>query len=191
MFSSGYQCRCDKMLLLQCGRILSSNLIRATVQKPTAVYPLVKWGNQQRYYYDQKRGYKNFGHKPDPVSKFTNAWHGLLGLMIVGCCINYKGYFSLVIFVQNLLLIEVFICSLAKMIFPPVDADSGVRINKNDDIKSDEKLESEEISEAEEESSDETETQGKKKNRREKIGFRDRKVIRILNGFSLNFKNNH
>lgn len=76
------------------------------------------------------------------------------------------------------------------MLFPSVDAASpasesnGVKMKGASDIKSESKTEDDELSESDEDSVDETEAQGKKKPRREKIGFRDRKVGETLGQWS-------
>ncbi|GAB0099761.1 Calcium uptake protein 1 homolog, mitochondrial [Sergentomyia squamirostris] len=100
-------------------------------------------GNQQT------REFKDFGHKPDPAPNLTKFFYTVVGLSLFLCSLNYKG--------------------IKKMIFPKVDADTGVNQDtvQNDDTDS-------EVSESE----GDGKTTEKKK---EKIGFRDRKIIEYEN----------
>ncbi|XP_062547929.1 calcium uptake protein 1 homolog, mitochondrial isoform X2 [Armigeres subalbatus] len=103
-----------------------------------------------------RRGYKNFGHKPEGDARVTRLFTAFLGAMIVGSCIDWK--------------------KLAKIVgFPKVDADAGVNAEMSDPKS--EQLESS----GDESEGDDEDEQGKKKPRKEKIGFRDRKIIEYEN----------
>ncbi|XP_058826411.1 calcium uptake protein 1 homolog, mitochondrial-like isoform X2 [Topomyia yanbarensis] len=100
-----------------------------------------------------ERGYKNFGHKPEAEATYTKCFYIFLGSMIVGTCIDWG--------------------KLRKALaFPKVDADAGVHVGKNV---------SSELDQDEASDGDDEEAQAKKKARKEKIGFRDRKIIEYEN----------
>ncbi|XP_059616421.1 calcium uptake protein 1 homolog, mitochondrial isoform X2 [Phlebotomus argentipes] len=102
--------------------------------------------------FQQSREYKDFGHKPEVVPTFTKFFYLMVGLGTLLSMLNYKG--------------------IKKMIFPKVDADTGVE--KDSSSAESEKSDSE-VSESED---DEKSPEKKKK---EKIGFRDRKIIEYEN----------
>lgn len=39
----------------------------------------------------QRRNFKNFGHKPQPESMFTKLWYSFIVLTFVGCALDWKG----------------------------------------------------------------------------------------------------
>ncbi|XP_063914388.1 calcium uptake protein 1 homolog, mitochondrial isoform X1 [Zophobas morio] len=95
---------------------------------------------------DQKRHYKNFGHKPDKVALFTKIWYSAIFAGLLFSVVDYRW--------------------LRRTFFPVVKAES-------------EKIgELPEVEGSEEGSEDESK---KKKHRKEKIGFRDRKIIEYEN----------
>lgn len=99
-----------------------------------------------------ERGYKNFGHKPEKEATITKAFYIFLALVMVGACVDWQ--------------------KLRHAVgWPKVDADAGIKVEKNEpatDVGS-------------EEDSDEDDDEQKKKPRKEKIGFRDRKIIEYEN----------
>ncbi|XP_055683652.1 calcium uptake protein 1 homolog, mitochondrial isoform X2 [Lutzomyia longipalpis] len=97
------------------------------------------------------REYKNFGHKPQETPRFTKIFYFIVGMGLFATTLNYKGIY--------------------KMLFPKVDADSGVGGTT--------KEESEESDSEVSESDDDGKSPEKKK--KEKIGFRDRKIIEYEN----------
>ncbi|XP_049281549.1 calcium uptake protein 1 homolog, mitochondrial-like isoform X3 [Anopheles funestus] len=100
----------------------------------------------------KRRGYKNFGHQDEKEPLYTKLFLVFLSTVMVGACLDWK--------------------KLGAAIgWPKVDADAGVEMGK--------KTSSQEL-EQEEEDSD-VDAQGKKKSRKEKIGFRDRKIIEYEN----------
>lgn len=40
------------------------------------------------------KGFKNFGHKKQPLPIVTVLWHGYLTFMFIGLCINWKRYIN-------------------------------------------------------------------------------------------------
>ncbi|XP_044752296.1 calcium uptake protein 1 homolog, mitochondrial isoform X2 [Coccinella septempunctata] len=100
----------------------------------------------------QKRNYKNFGHKPQPESKFTKIYCTILALGMVLPVLNYEWFSE----------------KLEKYL-PKVDALSG-------DIKSETHIDSSDNS-----SDIDEEDDSKKKKPKKKIGFRDRKIIEYEN----------
>uniref|UniRef100_A0A182R029 Uncharacterized protein n=1 Tax=Anopheles farauti TaxID=69004 RepID=A0A182R029_9DIPT len=103
--------------------------------------------NRQR-----ERGYKNFGHQEEKEPWITRLFYIFLCTVMVGACLDWKKL-------------------KAAIGWPKVDADAGVEMGKNSDTQ--QQLEQEE----EEDPDGELDAQGKKKSRKEKIGFRDRKVM--------------
>lgn len=99
-----------------------------------------------------ERGYNNFGHKPEKEATITKAFYIFLALVMVGACVDWQ--------------------KLRHAVgWPKVDADAGIKVEKNEpatDVGS-------------EEDSDEDDDEQKKKPRKEKIGFRDRKIIEYEN----------
>lgn len=104
----------------------------------------------------QNRSYKNFGHKPPKVSRFTKVWYSFILVMLILPTIDYRWY----VFITIFLLLTLLYCfgRLRRTLFPPVKAQSETIGD---------------IEQSDEGSEDETK---KKKHRKEKIGFRDRKV---------------
>uniref|UniRef100_A0A182T599 Uncharacterized protein n=1 Tax=Anopheles maculatus TaxID=74869 RepID=A0A182T599_9DIPT len=113
---------------------------------------LVVPGNWQD---SKRRGYKNFGHQDEKEPMYTKLFLVFLSTVMVGSCLDWK--------------------KLGAAIgWPKVDADAGVEMGK--------KAGSQELEQEEEEDPDsDVDAQGKKKSRKEKIGFRDRKIIEYEN----------
>jgi len=44
----------------------------------------------------QRRNFKNFGHKPQPEPMFTKLWYSFIVLTFVGCAVDWKGWVELV-----------------------------------------------------------------------------------------------
>ncbi|XP_035778869.1 calcium uptake protein 1 homolog, mitochondrial-like isoform X3 [Anopheles albimanus] len=109
----------------------------------------------------QSRGYKNFGHQHEKEPLYTRLFYIFICTMMVGSCLDWK--------------------KLASAIgWPKVDADAGVEMGKKDDGSS----ASSELNQEEDDSEGgdgEVDAQGRKKSRKEKIGFRDRKIIEYEN----------
>ncbi|XP_055591843.1 calcium uptake protein 1 homolog, mitochondrial-like isoform X1 [Uranotaenia lowii] len=130
------------------------NLVRtvAVGSSPTVLVRRIReeW-NYQGQGQSQRRGYKNFGHKPEGEPLFTRLFYGFLATVMLGACIDWE--------------------KLRKAItMPKVDADAGV------DVTSSQQLNKEGESEEEDE-----DAQAKRKARKEKVGFRDRKIIEYEN----------
>uniref|UniRef100_A0A182NEY9 Uncharacterized protein n=1 Tax=Anopheles dirus TaxID=7168 RepID=A0A182NEY9_9DIPT len=109
-----------------------------------------------RWQDSNRRGYKNFGHQEEKEPRYTKLFYIFLCTMIVGSCVDWKKLG-------------------AAFDWPKVDADAGVEMGKNSDTQ--QQLDQEE----EEDPDGEVDAQGKKKSRKEKIGFRDRKIIEYEN----------
>ncbi|XP_052899025.1 calcium uptake protein 1 homolog, mitochondrial-like isoform X1 [Anopheles moucheti] len=110
-------------------------------------------GNWQN---SKRRGYKNFGHQEEKEPMYTKLFLMFLSTVMVGACLDWKKLG-------------------AAVGWPKVDADAGVEMGKK--ASSSQELDQEE----EEDSDSEVDAQGKKKSRKEKIGFRDRKIIEYEN----------
>ncbi|XP_063700396.1 calcium uptake protein 1 homolog, mitochondrial isoform X2 [Culicoides brevitarsis] len=115
---------------------------------------LVKYENFQ---HQQNRGHKNFGHKPQNVSVHSTVHLGFLVFAMIAALTDWK-----------------MVGAWFKEKFPKVDADSGVK----SDVAHNET--NTEVAEEEESDVDE-EGQTKKKSKKEKVGFRDRKIIEYEN----------
>ncbi|XP_050077506.1 calcium uptake protein 1 homolog, mitochondrial-like isoform X2 [Anopheles maculipalpis] len=103
----------------------------------------------------KRRGYKNFGHQDEKEPMYTKLFLVFLSTVMVGSCLDWKKLG-------------------AAVGWPKVDADAGVEMGK--------KTSSQELEQEEEEDPDsDVDAQGKKKSRKEKIGFRDRKIIEYEN----------
>ncbi|KAJ8955566.1 hypothetical protein NQ318_001396 [Aromia moschata] len=123
-----------------------------------------------QYNYDNKRHYKNFGHKPDKDPTITKVWCSFLLVMFILPFIDYKWYTTLCTMNNfhkfNNLLISKFntvklkqllsVKAESEKIEEGIEMDSKIEENNEDEVK-------------------------KKKHRREKIGFRDRKIIEYEN----------
>ncbi|XP_029729248.1 calcium uptake protein 1 homolog, mitochondrial isoform X1 [Aedes albopictus] len=131
-------------------RIAGSNAPVLIVRHPgTNQYDRRRDGNGWR------RGYKNFGHKPEGEPLATKLFCAFLGAMVVGVCVDWK--------------------KLGKALgFPKVDADAGMNAEMSDS-------KAEQLESGEDSDGDDEDEQGKKKPRKEKIGFRDRKIIEYEN----------
>uniref|UniRef100_A0A182YFD1 Uncharacterized protein n=1 Tax=Anopheles stephensi TaxID=30069 RepID=A0A182YFD1_ANOST len=113
---------------------------------------LVGPGNWQD---SKRRGYKNFGHQDEKEPMYTKLFLVFISTVMVGSCLDWKKL-------------------RAAVGWPKVDADAGVEMGK--------KTGSQELEQEEEEDPDsDVDAQGKKKSRKEKIGFRDRKIIEYEN----------
>ncbi|KAG8225641.1 hypothetical protein J437_LFUL010326, partial [Ladona fulva] len=100
---------------------------------------------------DSKRTFKNFGHKPVPEPRLTKIWYSIIGFGLIAVIYNWKGLF--------------------RYLFPPVDAASQVPETLHEsDLKDEHDHEGKEVEEG---------TRRKKK--KEKVGFRDRKIIEYEN----------
>lgn len=42
----------------------------------------------------QQRFYKNFGHKPDKVPRFTKVWYSILVISFILIAVDYRWYFT-------------------------------------------------------------------------------------------------
>lgn len=119
-------------------------------------------GNKQNGWY---RYYKNLGHKPRKLPLITKLWCSFILTGFVLSLVDYKWY---VMIFNNVhfILINKFIFRLKKKLFPSVKAHSETIKNDN-------------VDEINQELASEDEEMKKKKHRREKIGFRDRKVSQL------------
>ncbi|XP_070507318.1 calcium uptake protein 1 homolog, mitochondrial-like isoform X2 [Chironomus tepperi] len=126
---------------------------------------ILKCRNFNSNYYQQQRTYKNFGHKPTPVPRVTKWYHLFTGGIIFLCCLNYRLLFDLD----------------KRELFPApkVDAEEKIKTNERTfEPKTDETLKEKSDDDDDDSSeSDEEDSEEKKKKRKEKIGFRDRKII--------------
>lgn len=102
--------------------------------------------------YESKRFFKNFGHKPIPEPRITKIFYSFIGLSLIAVVYNWKGLF--------------------RYLFPPVDADSQVpsALSESELKENDSETEGKEVEEG-----------GKRKKKKEKVGFRDRKIIEYEN----------
>ncbi|CAO1319525.1 unnamed protein product [Diamesa serratosioi] len=113
----------------------------------------------------QHRGYRKFGHEPTPVPDVTRIWHLVMGLMFLTCTLNWKAFLK-----------------LKDEYFPSVDADAKIKNDKIPTEKEEPKSKEGDVEESsEDESESEDSAESKKKLAKEKIGFRDRKIIEYEN----------
>ncbi|XP_041775737.1 calcium uptake protein 1 homolog, mitochondrial-like isoform X2 [Anopheles merus] len=117
------------------------------------VVPGTAWQDSNR---QRQRGYKNFGHQHEKEPLYTKLFYVFLCSVMVGSCLDWKKLG-------------------AAINWPKVDADVGVEMGKQNGTQ---ELEQEE-EDADAES--DVDAQGRKKSRKEKIGFRDRKIIEYEN----------
>ncbi|XP_040170675.1 calcium uptake protein 1 homolog, mitochondrial-like isoform X1 [Anopheles arabiensis] len=117
------------------------------------VVPGTAWQDSNR---QRQRGYKNFGHQHEKEPLYTKLFYVFLCSVMVGSCLDWKKLG-------------------AAINWPKVDADAGVEMGKQNGTQ---ELEQEE-EDADAES--DVDAQGRKKSRKEKIGFRDRKIIEYEN----------
>lgn len=130
-------------------------LIRITGSNAPALLVRVREEGKRRSNGRDERGYKNFGHKPENEPRLTKMFYTFLGVMMVGACLDWE--------------------RLRKAIaWPKVDADAGVDVGKNGAA-------SNEIGQDEDSEGDGEDGQASRKARKEKIGFRDRKIIEYEN----------
>lgn len=122
------------------------------------------YGSFNNNYYQQHRSYKNFGHKPTPIPRVTKWYHLFTGAMILLASINYRALFDLD-------------TKQLESRMPRVDAEAKIK----PDAKLQESLTEKTDEESEEESNDseseDEDGEERKKRKKEKIGFRDRKII--------------
>ncbi|XP_049767808.1 calcium uptake protein 1 homolog, mitochondrial isoform X1 [Schistocerca cancellata] len=104
----------------------------------------------------QKRGYKDFGHRPTPEPLATKIFATFIGVSFFLTLVDYK--------------------KLKKMVFPEVKAESIL----SEDKKSNNALSEKQDSETEE-SEEEDDDEAKKKKKKAKVGFRDRKIMEYEN----------
>ncbi|XP_037024825.1 calcium uptake protein 1 homolog, mitochondrial isoform X2 [Bradysia coprophila] len=107
------------------------------------------------------REHKNFGHKPDETPLFTRFFHGFILTSFLVIVFDWK-----------------FMYEYARdKIFPPIDADAGVHNAEKEGAKV--SIESNEKESDGDDSGNEVDS--KKKQKKEKIGFRDRKILEYEN----------
>ncbi|KAG5871889.1 hypothetical protein JTB14_033122 [Gonioctena quinquepunctata] len=108
-------------------------------------YPGVIALQVKDYNHEQKRYYKNFGHKREKEATFSKIWYSFLLVMFIAPAINYK-WFKQFFSVK----------AESEPLREGIQMDSTIEEGSDDEVK-------------------------KKKHRREKIGFRDRKIIEYEN----------
>lgn len=148
-------------VIRQCGA-LTRQVLRyhnRNVQGPAVFLSAVNPVMLKEYYQEKNyRGYKNFGHKPDETPKISRYFHYFVGISILISVLDWKG--------------------IKRSLFPPVKADAGP--DTQTDTDSDQSDQSD-LSDSESDTSNLAGDGGKKKNKKEKIGFRDRKIIEYEN----------
>ncbi|XP_052869066.1 calcium uptake protein 1 homolog, mitochondrial-like isoform X2 [Anopheles cruzii] len=137
-------------------RRLLASLASGKAIVPTGSDRILSFTDWQDSNRQRRRGYKNFGHQHEKEPFITKLFYVFLFTMIVLPCVDWKklrGAIGL----------------------PKVDADAGVEMGKKDDHK--------ELQQDDEDGDGdgEVDAQGRKKPRKEKIGFRDRKIIEYEN----------
>jgi hypothetical protein len=127
-------------------QVLSTNYLKTSSHLRPALVPQSTLDT-----FEQKRYYKNFGHKPEKTPTFTKIWYTFIITTLILSAIDHRW--------------------VRRNFFPSVKAESE-KIGENPDV---------------DEAAEGSEDEKKKKHRKEKIGFRDRKVSRlyILSTFSI------
>lgn len=72
--------------ILKLGAVAS----RCYAYKVNTYRPLLALQYHHNYNHDQRRNYKNFGHKPDPIPKFTKYWHSCLIILFIIPWLDHK-----------------------------------------------------------------------------------------------------
>ncbi|XP_069705242.1 uncharacterized protein MICU1 isoform X6 [Periplaneta americana] len=113
-------------------------------------------GKYHGYNSQQKRNFKNFGHKPQRQPLFTTIWYTVIVVLFVGSALDWK--------------------SILDKRFPRVDAASQLADN-------DENVTHKEVTgtDSSDEDGEDGGEDGKKKKKKEKVGFRDRKIMEYEN----------
>ncbi|KAL5281076.1 MICU1 family protein [Megaselia abdita] len=148
-------------VLRQCGALILRHYMRPAGTSSLVAVPKVQEKINSGTQIISKRGFKNFGHKEEPIPSFTKYYHLFVGLVFVLCLVDWKK-------------VKTFYDEY-KIEIPKVDADAGIKQTKSK-AKDDE----EEDSSGSELSSDEDDSIPKRK-KKEKVGFRDRKIIEYEN----------
>lgn len=112
--------------------------------------------SEEKYGYNsqQKRHFKNFGHKPQPQPLFTTIWYTVIVCLFVGSALNWESFRDKVV--------------------PTVDAASQLAENG-------ENLKEVATTDGSDEDGEDVGEDGKKKKKKEKVGFRDRKISEYEN----------
>jgi Ca2+-binding EF-hand superfamily protein len=121
-------------------QVLSANYLKTSSHLRPALVPQSTLDT-----FEQKRYYKNFGHKPEKTPTFTKIWYTFIITTLILSAIDHRW--------------------VRRNFFPSVKAESE-KIGENPDV---------------DEAADGSEDEKKKKHRKEKIGFRDRKIIEYEN----------
>jgi Ca2+-binding EF-hand superfamily protein len=121
-------------------QVLSANYLKTSSHLRPALVPQSTLDT-----FEQKRYYKNFGHKPEKTPTFTKIWYTFIITTLILSAIDHRW--------------------VGRNFFPSVKAESE-KIGENPDV---------------DEAAEGSEDEKKKKHRKEKIGFRDRKIIEYEN----------
>ncbi|XP_068903506.1 calcium uptake protein 1 homolog, mitochondrial isoform X1 [Tenebrio molitor] len=121
-------------------QVLSANYLKTSSHLRPALVPQSTLDT-----FEQKRYYKNFGHKPEKTPTFTKIWYTFIITTLILSAIDHRW--------------------VRRNFFPSVKAESE-KIGENPDV---------------DEAAEGSEDEKKKKHRKEKIGFRDRKIIEYEN----------
>jgi hypothetical protein len=144
-------------------QVLSANYLKTSSHLRPALVPQSTLDT-----FEQKRYYKNFGHKPEKTPTFTKIWYTFIITTLILSAIDHRWYIGLKKKIHKMTKLYF---RVRRNFFPSVKAESE-KIGENPDV---------------DEAAEGSEDEKKKKHRKEKIGFRDRKVSRlyILSTFSI------
>jgi hypothetical protein len=67
------------------------NTQRLNAAKSSFIVPITYKPRDEKFLQiQQTRSFKNFGHDPTPTPKFTRYWHLFIGLLFLGCTLNWE-----------------------------------------------------------------------------------------------------
>ncbi|CRK93605.1 CLUMA_CG007137, isoform B [Clunio marinus] len=157
-----------------CGALLAKNTILSQSKIVPMTVPIgfkVRDASKSTFRQEHYRGFKNFGHKPTPVPGVTKAFHFFIGFSLFLCLLDWKGLLG-------------YEAGENFFSMPRVDCEAKIKPEKEKLDKAEDAKDIKDSSEDESSSDSESETSGeepKKKRVKEKVGFRDRKIIEYEN----------
>ncbi|XP_055858903.1 calcium uptake protein 1 homolog, mitochondrial-like isoform X1 [Episyrphus balteatus] len=153
-------------VLRQCGAAVGRHLIGASRLAPGTTTTFLHNNNQQSIvsYIDRPntRGHKKFGHEKEITPSLTKYFHLIIGTLFVICVTDFT--------------------KVKKWFMPKVDADAGQKDPQKDrQEKLGQGTKDDESDSEESEDENQLDAGGKKKSKKEKVGFRDRKIMEYEN----------
>lgn len=155
-------------MLRQCGAALGRKIIGTGRLAPLTTTSFLQNNNQSwsiantNFERPNTRGHKKFGHEKEITPSFTKYFHLLIGTMFILCVVDFR--------------------KIKNWFVPKVDADAGQEEpNKGRQEKIGQAAKDGESDSEQSDDENQLESGGKKKSKKEKVGFRDRKIIEYEN----------